>query len=295
MPKVSVVIPTYNRAHRLEEAIGSIQGQNFKDLEIIVVDDGSKDGTDAVMARLMKGDTRIRFVKQDKNRGAQAARNRGIRESGGEWIAFLDSDDKWYPKSLELRLTAAEKENAEVVHSGADILETDGQVRRYNLPEVSGEAYKKLLRGEGPMFQSLLVKKKSFEKIKDLDESLVAFQEWDTAIRLAKHFRFAFVPEATFLYDCRGTDTISRQMFREGKGYEQVLRKHAFEMLRLTGAWTLVFHYEAVARWYEKGGDLKWAAYYRRIANRWKLLHPGSVLGKLSRIFGKKEKAGRFS
>ena len=98
---VSVIIPTYNRAHYLSEAIDSILNQDIQDcqIEIIVVDDGSTDNTKEV---LKKYGSRVRYIYQD-NRGAGPARNRGIDEATGEWICFLDSDDRWLPGKLTLQ------------------------------------------------------------------------------------------------------------------------------------------------------------------------------------------------
>ena len=102
-PQVSVVIPTYNRAHILGRAIDSVLQQTHRDLELIIVDDGSSDGT----AALVRGieDPRVRYVHQ-QNRGVSAARNRGIAEARAEWLAFLDSDDEWLPQKLERQFSA---------------------------------------------------------------------------------------------------------------------------------------------------------------------------------------------
>jgi hypothetical protein len=99
-PLISVVIPTYNRAPFVVEAIESILRQTEQDFEIIVVDDGSKDDT---RQALEKYSGRIRYIYQD-NAGCSAARNRGIREAGGEWLTFLDSDDLWLEKKLETQI-----------------------------------------------------------------------------------------------------------------------------------------------------------------------------------------------
>jgi glycosyltransferase involved in cell wall biosynthesis len=98
---VSVIIPTYNRAHFIGEAIESILNQDIRDcqIEIIVVDDGSTDNTKEVLGKF---GNRIRYIYQD-NRGAGPARNRGIDEATGEWISFLDSDDRWLPGKLSLQ------------------------------------------------------------------------------------------------------------------------------------------------------------------------------------------------
>jgi len=97
---VSVVIPTYNRAPYVTMAIESALAQSYQDYEIIVVDDGSTDGTRDVLEPYRD---RIRYMYQD-NKGVSAARNTGIQESRGEWIAFLDSDDEWLPNKLEIQI-----------------------------------------------------------------------------------------------------------------------------------------------------------------------------------------------
>jgi glycosyltransferase involved in cell wall biosynthesis len=105
-PKVSVVIPTYNRAVNVQNGIKSVLAQTFSDLEVVVVDDGSSDGTEQTLRNIF-GD-RIRYYFQP-NQGASAARNRGVAEARGEWIAFLDSDDFWEREKLEWQFRALEQ------------------------------------------------------------------------------------------------------------------------------------------------------------------------------------------
>ena len=105
-PKVSVVIPTYNRAGKVQNAIESVLAQTFSDLEVIVVDDGSSDGTKQILGEAF-GD-RIRYYPQT-NQGVSVARNKGITEARGEWIAFLDSDDLWEKEKLEWQFKALER------------------------------------------------------------------------------------------------------------------------------------------------------------------------------------------
>lgn len=97
MPKVSVVIPTYNRGYIVREAIESVLAQTFGDFEVIVVDDGSADDTAEKIAAIR--DSRVRYIRQS-NAGVSAARNRGVAEARGEIISFLDSDDLWKPEKL---------------------------------------------------------------------------------------------------------------------------------------------------------------------------------------------------
>lgn len=113
---ISVVVPTYNRAHYIGEAIDSILGQDIVDceLEIIVVDDGSKDNTEEVVRNYGE---RARYIRQE-NQGAGVARNRGIDEARGEWIAFLDSDDRWLPYKLSLQFEVLEHfPGIRIIHS----------------------------------------------------------------------------------------------------------------------------------------------------------------------------------
>ena len=105
-PKISVVIPTYNREDKVRKAIESALAQSFTDLEVIVVDDGSSDDTGQAFSETF-GD-RIRYYFQ-ANQGASVARNKGIEEARGEWIAFLDSDDVWEKEKLELAAEALDQ------------------------------------------------------------------------------------------------------------------------------------------------------------------------------------------
>src|ERR1017187_7936626 len=97
-PTVSVVIPTYNRARILPRAVKSVVSQTLEDWELLVVDDGSADDTEQVVAAF--GDSRIHYIRHERNRGQSAAQNTGIRASRGTYVAFLDSDDEWLPEKL---------------------------------------------------------------------------------------------------------------------------------------------------------------------------------------------------
>jgi glycosyltransferase involved in cell wall biosynthesis len=110
MPRVSVIIPAYNRAGFVAEAIRSVQAQTHQDVEIIVVDDASTDNTCDVVAALSDGDPRITFLRQPENRRVNAARNLGMRHASGEYVNFLDSDDLLAPDKLEKQLAEFERD-----------------------------------------------------------------------------------------------------------------------------------------------------------------------------------------
>ena len=255
-PLVSVVIPTYNRAAYIKRAVSSVQNQTFRDLEIIVVDDGSKDNTAEVVAALATLDPRVRFVTHTINKGAQAARNTGAQAAMGKWIAFQDSDDEWLPNSLDLRLTEAEHRNVKVVHSECYIeYSTSKQRSLFGALPLSGNIYRDVLSAPGPVFPALLVHLSALKQIDNLDESIVSYQEWDTCIRLSKEYEFGFVKEPTFVYYRRTEETISSNNTRSARGYEQIVEKNKKEIISRVGHKALAQHYAIIAMLYSK--DMK--------------------------------------
>ena len=103
-PLVSVIIPTYNRKHVLTKAIQSVINQTYQSLELLIIDDGSTDGTEKAVKEF--SDSRIRYFRYECNMGVAAARNVGVKEATGEYIAFLDSDDEWLEKKTAAQITA---------------------------------------------------------------------------------------------------------------------------------------------------------------------------------------------
>lgn len=116
MAEVSVVIPAYNAERYLEETVRSVLAQTYQDFEIIIVDDGSKDGTVALANRLAKEDPRITVLRNPRNQGVAETRNHGIRQATGTYIALLDSDDVWAPAKLEKQLACLTRRNADGVY-----------------------------------------------------------------------------------------------------------------------------------------------------------------------------------
>lgn len=119
-PSVSVVVPTFNRRELVGEAIESVLAQSFRDFELIVVDDGSTDGTQEVLRERFGDDRRLRLFSQD-NAGSAAARNFGVLQAEGTWVAYLDSDDVWLPGHLESQLACAAS------HPEADLVICDAR------------------------------------------------------------------------------------------------------------------------------------------------------------------------
>lgn len=254
-PLVSVIIPAFNRADSIERAITSVRDQTHANVEILVVDDASTDGTFTIASRLSEVEPRLRVIQLAVNTGAQAARNVGISKARGWWIAFLDSDDAYLPDSLERRLSAAIRDGCSAVHGECLVLRADGSSTELPTVPMRGDIRRDVLSRPGPTFPGMLVERRCLSVIGGLDESIRAFQEWDTAIRLAFITRFGFVPEPTFVWDQRGSDTISKDLRRSVAGYEQVMRKHLRSILRYGGPRVLASHLREAARQHREGGD----------------------------------------
>lgn len=283
-PLVSVVIPAYNRAGSIRAALQSVQRQTHEDWEAIVVDDGSHDDTPELVEQLAREDSRIRLIRHEANRGAQAARNTAIHAARGAWIAFLDSDDQFLPHSLESRFELATEQKVSVVHSNCYMIGTGDSPRLHEVRPLAGSVYRPLLQGEGPVFPGLLVHKEALKRINYLDERIVSFQEWDTTIRLAAYYPFGFEVTPTFIWDCRNTDTISRNMRGNGKGYEQVLHKHYMAILRHAGPHALARHYRVAATWYQRGHDQRAVRRCLLMSLIWSSVDVGRVLRKLGQL-----------
>ena len=251
---VSVIIPAHNRARTLRRAIESALHQTIQDIEVIVVDDASKDNTVNVAQELVRSDTRVRLIQNTNNRGAQAARNIGARAANGDWLSFLDSDDWMLPTSVETRLHVARDQRVKIVHSDAFVLRQNQDRALFGVPPLSGSIYEALLRAPGPMFPGMMVAVDAFREMGELDEDVVSHQEWDTAIRLARRHPFGFVSEATFVYDCTGNDTISKNLLKGAIGYEYIVNKHFSEMLLRVGPKAVSRHYAMIAHHYAQAG-----------------------------------------
>ena len=252
---VSVVIPVHNRERLVGQAIQSVLGQTYANTEVVVVDDGSTDETLRVLQALAGKEPRVCVIAHSTCRGAQAARNTGIRASMGEWVTFLDSDDRYHRDSVAVRLDEARRSSVAVVHGEARRIRADRIDPLYGVPPLRGNVYRQLLRHPGPFLQALLARWEVLAEVGYLDETIVAWQEWETAIRLSRIAEFGFVPVATFDYDERTPGAISRDSLRAAKGYEQIVRKHRGAILRECGPRALGDHYRTLVSLRSKAAD----------------------------------------
>jgi glycosyltransferase involved in cell wall biosynthesis len=209
-PRVSAVIPSHNRAALVPRAITSVLHQTFRNLELIVVDDGSTDATTAAVARF--DDPRVRYIRLPKNNGQWYAENVGIAQARGEWVAFLDDDDEWLPEKLAKLLARAERAGASVVYSRKLRIGYEGPIlpkRDRPLPE--GDVSVAVLTLLMPATPSVyVVRRDALIAVNGFDESLPAAQDVDLWVRLSvAGYSFAAVDERLTLYH---EDHPNRQM-----------------------------------------------------------------------------------
>lgn len=207
MPKVSIIIPTYNNAHYLPDAVDSAMAQTYTDYEIIIIDDGSTDDTkQVVVPYLEKVGSRLKYIYQ-KNKGLAAARNTAINHAAGEYIALLDADDKWCKDRLEETVQAIERdEKIGVVH--ANIMRfSDGEgnlgVPDRSMEKLSGSILKEIfLRKTNIACPTVLFRKKCCDEVGGFDENLARLgcEDRELWLRIAEKYEFFYIDKVLARY-----------------------------------------------------------------------------------------------
>lgn len=191
VPKVSVIIPVYNRSILIGRAVNSVLAQDFKDYEIIVVDDGSTDDTPKILSTYKD---KIKIITQ-KNRGVSAARNKGVSISSGQYIAFLDSDDMWLPEKLSTQVNYFKSNLKTLICQTEEIWIRNG---------IRVNPKKKHKKQSGMIFipslslclvspSAVMLKKEFFDKFEGFDESLPACEDYDLWLRISCRYSIALI------------------------------------------------------------------------------------------------------
>ena len=190
MPKVSVITPTYNRAHFICETIDSVLAQTYKDYEIIVVDDGSTDNTKEVLMRY--GD-KVRYFYQ-QNQGQATASNYAVSQSLGEYLAFIDDDDLWLPAKLERQVEVLEK-NPELgfVCSESHAFKENGQIVHWKKEKLKTEDFQSMFDGNFIIHATVVLRKKCFQDVGGYDARLRTTQDYDLWLRLTRKYKFLYM------------------------------------------------------------------------------------------------------
>ena len=225
-PRVSVLIAAYNAAVFLERTLRMVLEQTFADLELVVVDDGSTDGTGEIVRRAMRTDARVRLLVQE-NRGLSATRNRGIAEARGELVAFLDHDDVWHPDKLALQVAVLDAHpEVGVVSCYSALIDEHMRCLGWRFGgDATGDVYAEMLEWDIVSGGSVvLVRRALFETAGPFDETLAIREDWDMWIRLARLTAFATIPRVLVGYTRCGSN-VSREYERLADEGVQVLEK----------------------------------------------------------------------
>lgn len=223
-PAYSVVIITYNRAHFVPAAVRSVLDQTYKDFELILVDDGSRDGTREALKPFMD---RIRYVHQE-NGGIAAARNRGIQEARGRWVSFLDSDDLWEPEVLE-QVNAAFKKHPDVgfVALTAREMDEDGTVTdRVYGKRSQGEFYttSSLLWGDSGVASWFTARRDLLQSVGPYDTAMHSADDCDLLVRISLSARMLNLSRPLMRYRVHGNN-ISKNRRKNARDWIRLLEK----------------------------------------------------------------------
>jgi glycosyltransferase involved in cell wall biosynthesis len=232
MPTVSIVIPSYNRGYCIEPCIRSALEQTYQNFEIIVVDDASTDDTRTQVLKIT--DSRIRYLTHETNKGGGAARNTGIRATKGEFVAFLDSDDRWHPRKLEKQILALQTLGPEwgVSYTWLSCVGEDGIETMKISPESEGECFNDILATAFMgSFSNVVVRKSLLVDVGLLDEEFRSCQDWDLFIRLCRQAKVHCLREYAVFYLQSVTDKyrISINPNSVIQGHRKIIDKYAKE------------------------------------------------------------------
>lgn len=200
MPLISAIVPLYNGERTIRETIESVLNQTFSDFELIIINDGSQDSSLDIVSDI--SDRRLKVLSYT-NAGVNASRNRGICQSSGDFVAFLDADDLWTPDKLASQLKALqENPQASVAYSWTDYIDESSHfLRRGTYLTFNGNVYENLLminfleNGSNP-----LIRRQALIEVGGFEESLTYAEDWDMWLRLAAKYDFIGVPSPQILY-----------------------------------------------------------------------------------------------
>jgi len=235
-PLVSVIVPTYNRSDFVAEAVQSVLNQTYENIETIVVDDGSTDNTREV---LEKYQDKINYIYQQRS-GRSKARNEGFRHSRGDYIAFLDSDDLWFPTKIEKQVEVlSTKADVGLVYVGVQLVDAKGNPCEANLSwdtPTRRVLYEDLMTHNviTGSLSSIMVLRECLDRVGLFDESMIACEDLDLYRRIARHYEFHKIDLPLVKVRIHGDNTQGRLMTM-AKGWEKTISKisrdtpHEFE------------------------------------------------------------------
>lgn len=198
MEKVSVIIPTYNREKTILRAVQSVLDQTYTNIEVLIIDDGSTDGT----ADIVKGvvDGRVKYILLPQNGGPSNARNAGVQMAEGEWIAFQDSDDCWHRDKIEKQIEYLNNNpQYSLIYCMSHVHFKDGRdgiVPQEPLPAImEGKMTHTLLQRNVIDTPTMFIKRECFLAVGGFDVTYKALEDWEFALRFSKEYEIGYLPE----------------------------------------------------------------------------------------------------
>lgn len=227
-PLISVILPTYNRARQLMDSVDSVLKQSYKNLELIVVDDGSEDESVSVIRTI--ADSRLKLIVLPQNKGANAARNTGIRASMGEYVCFQDSDDLWHVHKLHVQIEDMQRSKAKVGFCAFERFDHDRRQaipkKGYRIPTGKNDLSKHVLKGSFIGCPTLLIERTLLLELGGFDENLRRLQDWELSIRLCFAAKAVYTPR--ILVTAKpGEDSLSRNTQDLIPSANYIFQKHA--------------------------------------------------------------------
>ncbi|MBD3311260.1 MAG: glycosyltransferase [Candidatus Magasanikbacteria bacterium] len=266
-PKVSVIIPTYNRPEFIDKAIKSVLNQTYQDFEVIVVDDGTRVRAEDVVKKIK--DNRVVYIKHPENRGGGAARNTGIKKSRGEYVAFLDDDDEWLPEKLEIQMKEFEKAGDDVGFCFSSVInKTKEGDKTKEVYDGIKNFHEDVLRNfKGFLTVTLIIKRKVFDEVGGFDERFPSHQEPDLIIRVTKKYRGLGVNKPLVKVNMMGDhDHIGANLDKRIAGRRMILNKYLGEFKKKPRF--LAKHYFQLAIFLRDDGEIEEASEFFKKA--WK-------------------------
>ena len=197
IPLISVVMPAFNAERYICESIESVLNQSYENIELIVINDGSTDNTAQAVAHLMHA---IIYIETE-NKGVSAARNLGIQQAKGEWIAFLDADDIWLPNKLQSQLDGLDECSWSYTDSFYLGDHYTAKTKRSDLsPLLAGDIFEALLTENIITTSSVIVRKSLIQDLGGFDESLAALEDWKLWLDIAKEHAISYIDQPLLMY-----------------------------------------------------------------------------------------------
>ncbi|MBD3316213.1 MAG: glycosyltransferase [Chitinivibrionales bacterium] len=273
MPNVSVIIPTYNRASVIKRAIESVLAQDYRDYELIVVDDGSSDSGGRVIAGLLGGNPNCQFIRLNTNHGVSYARNTGVKHSRGTWIAFLDSDDQWFSSKLRKQILWLDANPAYRIAQTEEQWIRKGE--KVNPPAThikrAGDIFAVSLQRCMITPSSVILQRTLFDEFKGFNESLPACEDYDLWLKITARYPVGLIPEKLMIRYGGHEDQLSASVmgldrFRIRALLDLLKGNHLDARKKRLVVDTLVKRCSIVAQGYRKRDNIELYERYRKIA-----------------------------